>query len=120
MVGTYGRVRSLHLFVLFFFSLFNESLFRSILAVFFFHAANYAFAKIPIGVHTMLACIAMSAIVVFLSSLLRSFSGSIVPFEALIMGFPTLILGDILYGMIKFIPVKDERTGLTKRYGIGT
>ena len=84
------------------------------------HATNLAFAKIPVGGHTVCACVAISAIVVLLSFLSRLFVESIVPFEVVIMGIPGPILMDILYGMIKFIPVKDERTGQTKRWAIGT
>ena len=35
-------------------------------------------------------------------------------------GILNFIVTDILFGMIKFIPVKDKRTGQTKHYGIGT
>ena len=68
----------------------------------------------------MCACVAISAIVVLLSFLSRLFIESIVPFEVVITGILGPILMDILYGMIKFIPVKDERTGQTKRWAIGT
>ena len=68
----------------------------------------------------MCACVAGSAIMVLLSFLSRLFVQSIVPFEVVIMGILAPILMDILYGMIKFIPVKDQRTGQTKRWAIGT
>ena len=84
------------------------------------HATNLAFAKIPVGGHTVCACVAASAIVVLFSFLSRLFVESIVPFEVVITGILALIFMDILYGMIKFIPVKDERTGQTKRWAIGT
>ena len=67
----------------------------------------------------MCACVAGAAVSVFISILMRSSLDSVVPFEALFIGFLSLILGDVLYGMIKFIPVKDKRTGQTKRWAIG-
>eukprot|EP00938_MAST-03A_sp_MAST-3A-sp1_P000488 g488.t1 len=84
------------------------------------HGLNLAFAKIPIGGHTVCACVASSVIAVCGSVSLRSIIETIIPFEVVFVGILTLILGDILYGMIKFIPVKDERTGQTKRWAIGT
>ena len=81
---------------------------------------NLAFAKIPIGVHTVLACLAVSLVVFLLSFLLRLGVSTILPFETLIVGVLSFIFTDILYGMIKFIPVKDKRTGQTKRWSIGT
>ena len=81
---------------------------------------NLAFAKIPIGVHTVWACIAYSLVLFLLSFLLRLGVSTIIPFEVIIVAILGLIIGDILYGMIKFIPVKDERTGQTKRWAIGT
>ena len=83
------------------------------------HALNLAFAKIPIGVHTLCAFMACCGICVFISLAMRSIFTTIMPFEAIciaIVGIPTC---DIVYGMIKFIPVKDDRTGLTKRWGVG-
>ena len=84
------------------------------------HGANLAFAKIPIGVHTVCACVAASVVFMCVSISLRSAIETIIPFEVVFMGISSLILCDILYGMIKFIPVKDERTGQTKRWAIGT
>ena len=81
---------------------------------------NLAFAKIPIGVHTVWACLAASLVFVLLPFLFRLEVSTILPFEAIIVGVLTTIVGDILYGMIKFIPVKDMRTGQTKRWAIGT
>ena len=92
----------------------------AVLKVLLLHALNLAFAKIPIGGHTACACVATSAVVVCISISLRSFFETILPFEVLFLGILGLILCDILYGMIKFIPVKDERTGQTKRWAIGT
>jgi hypothetical protein len=80
---------------------------------------NFAFAKIPIGGHTACACVAASVVCVLISILLRSSVNTIVPFEVLFVGTLGLILTDILYGMIKFIPVKDKRTGQVKRWAIG-
>ena len=84
------------------------------------HAMNLAFAKIPIGVHTVWACLAHSLILFLLPFLFRLGVSTIIPFEAVIAAILGLIVGDILYGMIKFIPVKDKRTGQTKRWAIGT
>ena len=80
---------------------------------------NLAFAKIPIGGHTVCACVAGSVVAVLISILMRSSVNTIVPFEVLFVGTLGLILTDILYGMIKFIPVKDKRTGQVKRWAIG-
>ena len=95
-------------------------MFCSFLAVLLLHATNLAFAKIPVGGHTVCACVAASVIAVCVSISLRSIIETIVPFEVVFVGILALILADILYGMIKFIPVKDERTGQTKRWAIGT
>ena len=81
---------------------------------------NLAFAKIPIGVHRVLACLAAALVVFVLSFLFRLGVSTILPFEAIILGVLVPILMYILYGMIKFIPVKDKRTGQTKRWAIGT
>jgi hypothetical protein len=89
------------------------------IVVFDLHAMNYAFANITIGGHTMCALVAVSSICVLISILLRSLLGTIVPFEAMFIGCLSFVVGDILYGMIKFIPVKDKRTGQTKRWAIG-
>ena len=80
---------------------------------------NLAFAKIPIGVHTVWACLAVSLVAIMISILLRLGVSTILPFEAIILGVLVPILMDILYGWIKFIPVKDKRTGRTKRWAIG-
>jgi hypothetical protein len=63
--------------------------------------------------------VATSAVCVLISILIRSSVNTIVPFEVLFVGILTLIASDILYGMIKFIPVKDKRTGQVKRWSIG-
>ena len=70
--------------------------------------------------HTVCACVAASVVQVCVSVSLRSIIETIVPFEVLFVGILGLILSDILCGMVKFIPVKDERTGQTKRWAIGT
>jgi hypothetical protein len=80
---------------------------------------NLAFAKIPLGGHTACACVAASAVCVLISFLMRSSLATIVPFESLFVGILGLIGGDILYGMIKFIPVKDKQTGQVKTWAIG-
>ena len=84
------------------------------------HAMNLAFAKIPLGVHTIWACLAASVVALMLSFLLRLGVSTILPFEVIIVGVLGIIVLDILYGMIKFIPVEDKRTGQTKRWAIGT
>ena len=101
-------------------TLFHKHLSYSSLAVLLLHALNLAFGKIPVGVHTVFACISASFICVLLSFLFRAGMLTIVPFELLFVGIFGFILSDILYGLIKFIPVKDTRTGQTKRYAIGT
>ena len=83
------------------------------------HTMNLAFAKIPIGGHTVCACVVMSVVCVLISILMRSSVNTIVPFEVLFVGIFTLIVGDILFGMIKFIPVKNKRTGQVKTWAIG-
>jgi hypothetical protein len=80
---------------------------------------NLAFAKIPIGGHTVCAYVASSAVYVLILMLLRSSVNTIVPFEVLFAGILGLTAMDILYGMIKFIPVRDKRTGQVKRWSIG-
>ena len=84
------------------------------------HGLNLAFAKIPIGGHTVCAYVWISVILMCMSVSLRSIIETIIPFEVVFVGILGPILCDILYGMIKFIPVKDERTGRTKRWAIGT
>ena len=84
------------------------------------HGLNLAFANIPIGGHTVCACVAQSLVVMCVSVSLRSIIETIIPFEVVFIVILTLILMDILFGMIKLIPVKEERTGQTKRWAIGT
>ena len=84
------------------------------------HVINLAVAKIPIGLHTVCACIAACAIFVILLFLLRTVNGTIVPFETMLCAIPGFVICDILFGMIKFIPVKDKRTDQTKRWALGT
>ena len=50
------------------------------------HAMNLAFAKIPLGVHTIWACLATSAVLFVLSFLLRLGVSTILPFEVIIVG----------------------------------
>lgn len=83
------------------------------------HALNHAFAKIPIGRHTLYACVAASLVLVLLSVFLRFFSRTIIPFEILCLGILGFIALDVLYGMIKIIPIRDKRTGETERYAVG-
>jgi hypothetical protein len=65
------------------------------------------------------ACMAGSFTGVLSSFLMRSLVNTIVPFEVVFASFLSLIGGDILYGMIKFIPVKNKQTGQYKRWAIG-
>jgi len=81
---------------------------------------NLAFAKIPIGMHTVWTCLKASLAPFMLSFLFRLVVSTIIPFEVIIVAILGLIVVDILFGMIKFIPVKDKRTGQTKRWAIGT
>jgi len=83
------------------------------------HAMNFSFAKIPIGIHTVLACFAVFCVEMFLLTLFRGTIKTIVPFEAAFLTMGAIPLMNIVYGMIKFIPVKDERTGQTKKWAIG-
>jgi hypothetical protein len=80
---------------------------------------NLAFAKIPFGGHTVCACVALYAKDVLISILMRSSVNTVVPFEVLFMAILGFIVGDILYGMIKFIHIKDKRTGQVKTWAIG-
>ena len=84
------------------------------------HTLNLAFAKIPLGVHTLWSLLATSIVAFVISFLLRLGFSTIFPFEVVIVGVLAFILSEILYGMIKFIPVKDKRTGQIKRWAIGT
>ncbi len=123
MVGLHSRVSSIDFYLYVRFDRFTKShkyLLCSSGMLFLLHALNLAFAKIPIGGHTLCACVAASAVVACVSISLRSIFETIVPFEVVFTGIFGLILMDILYGMIKFIPVKDERTGQTKHWAIGT
>ena len=97
----------------------HKCLLCSVQTILLLHALNLAFAKIPIGGHTVCACVAASVVEVCVSILLRNMFETIVPFEVVFGAFLGFIFGDILFGMIKFIPVKDERTGQTKRWAIG-
>jgi hypothetical protein len=83
------------------------------------HAMNLAFAKIPIGGHTVCACVAVSAVAVLISIFMRTSVNTVVPFEVLFVAIIGMIAMEILYGMIKFIPIKDKRTGQVKRWSIG-
>ena len=97
---------------------FTNACFR-VIVVLLLHALNLAFAKIPIGGHTVCACVAGSVVYMCVSVSLRSIFETIIPFEVVFVSILSLPLGDILYGMIKFIPVKNSRTGQTKRWAIG-
>ena len=98
----------------------QKCLLCSSLVTLMLHGLNLAFAKIPVGGHTVCACVAASVTIVCVSVSLRSIIETIIPFEVLFVGILSFILMDILYGMTKFISVKDERTGQTKRWAIGT
>jgi len=65
------------------------------------------------------ASVAGSVVSVLISILMRSSANTIVPFEAMFVAILSLIVMDILFGMIKFIPVKDKRTGQLKTWSIG-
>ena len=91
----------------------------SVLAVILLHALNLAFAKIPIGGHTVCAWVLVSFVCVSLSLLLRAVFKTIVPFEAINVGILSFIFTDVLFGMVKFIPVKNKVTGQTKRWAVG-
>ena len=97
----------------------HQCLLCSYTTLFVLHATNLAFAKIPVGGHTVCACVAASVVAACVSISLRSIFETIIPFEVMFLGIIGVILTDILFGMIKFIPVKDERTGQTKHWAIG-
>ena len=67
-----------------------------------------------------LAMVAFGSSAFSVSILLRQIFTTIVPFESLLLVLFCAPLHTVLFGMIKFIPVKDERTGQTKRWAIGT
>ena len=90
------------------------------MATLLLHTLNLTFAKIPVGVHTLWACLATSIVGFVNSFLLRLGFSIIFPFEGVIIGGLGVIVTEILYGTIKFIPVKDKRTGQIKRWAIGT
>ena len=90
------------------------------LAALLLHAMNLAFANIPLGFHTFNACVAVSTVCMSLSMFLRSVVTTIVPFEAVFVAVLSIFATDIVYGMIKFIPVKDKRTKKIKRYSLGS
>ena len=120
-----SRVRSIgfYLYMCVCFNRFTESqkcLFRSVQCTLLLHGLNLAFAKIPVGGHTVCACVVGSVLAVCASVSLRSIFETIIPFEVVFAVILCLNLMDILCGMIKLIPVKDERTGQTKRWAIGT
>lgn len=83
------------------------------------HSLNFAFASIPLGIHSFLAVILIASVYAAMSILLRRVFRTIVPFEVVILGCIGLPLSDVLFGMLKFIPVKDERTGQVKKWAIG-
>ena len=51
---------------------------------------------------------------------MRTFIGTIVPFEAAFVGLLGLFCADLVFGMIKVVPVKDNRTDQIKRWALGT
>ena len=60
------------------------------------HAMNLAFAKIPIGVHTVWACVAAALVIIVLSSFFRLGFSTIAPFEEVILGILSFIVSDSL------------------------
>jgi len=84
------------------------------------HALNYTFAKIPVGMHFILAISVISLMELMLSYTMRTFIGTIVPFEAAFVGLLGLFCADLVFGMIKVVPVKDNRTDQIKRWALGT
>jgi len=91
----------------------------STVAVLLLHSMNLSFAKIPIGRHTVYACVALILVNVLISIVLRSSLTTIVPFEVLFLAILGFVVGEPLLGMLKFIPVKDKRTRQVKRWAIG-
>ncbi len=68
----------------------------------------------------MLAMVAIGTLDTLVSILIRQVFATILPFEPLFVMNIGLFLGNVLFAMIKFIPVKDERTGQVKRWALGT
>lgn len=92
--------------------------FYSVLSVVLFHALNLAFAKIPIGRHTISACLIVSAVASFSWITVRFMYGSILPFEALIVGSIAYPLHDILFIRMNIIPVKNEHTHMSTMWSL--
>ena len=84
------------------------------------HLMNTTFAKIPMGYHTFSAIIIVGMLCCFISFSLRKIFGSMAPLDGVLVGVLAFIFTDIAFGMTKFIPVRDRRTGQTKNYNIGT
>jgi len=68
----------------------------------------------------MFAMVAIGTLYALISILLRQIFTTILPFEIVILPLIVIPLMDILYGVLKFIPVENERTGQVKRWAIGT
>jgi len=90
----------------------------SYMTVLLLHALNFVFAKVSVGTHSALAVLFVALVAIPLSCCLRIITGSIVAFEAVFVGAVGFLLTDILYGMLKVIPVNIQ--GKTKMYNIGS
>ena len=83
------------------------------------HIINAAFAKIPLGKHTILALVIVAILCFFVSVLLRQTFGTIVPLEQIIGSTLSFTFSEVCFAMFKFIPVHEKRTGKTKYYALG-
>jgi len=85
------------------------------------HAFNFAFAKIPIGIHTVFALLMCGLSNTLSSIVLRQTIGNtIFPFETVVSGVLGFIAHDILFVHLKVVPVKDKRTGQVKFWALET
>ncbi len=84
--------------------------FYSFYCIFLLHALNLAFAKIPIGRHTVFASLMACIMGTCSSILIRLMYGSIMPFETLIMVCIAIPSHDILFYRMDIVPAKNKHT----------
>ena len=81
----------------------------SICSVFMLHSLNLSFAKIPIGLHSILALIMIAGPMFLVSASLRTLIQTILPFEALLCSLIGGLGVEILLS-VKMIPIKNRLT----------
>ena len=91
----------------------------SVYSILLLHVTNLAFARVPLGVNTPLTILVVGVLCFLMSSFFRQIFSSIFPLEQVVVGLLSFILADVLFGMIKFVPVRNQVTGKTKNYSIG-